>query len=288
VDFQHLRRSWEVFATDDPLFAIVTAPGKNGNRWDPDEFFELGRREVQDVFAALGRHGLDPPRSRALDFGCGVGRLTRFFADHFETAIGVDVSSRMVELARGYAPGPGGPVYAHNPRPDLALFADGTFDLVFSTLVLQHMRPDYAMGYVAEFVRLLSPEGVAMFSLPNRGPDPEPSAVPAPVDPRPAALVSRLRHSAARGVTSARELVGAAVRRVEGALHGVPEGPAPPVLPEAAEHYRSTATMEMFAVPVDRVVATICGAGGAVAAVDDLPFVPGYEAKVYYATRLGT
>jgi hypothetical protein len=46
--------------------------------------------------------------------------------------------------------------------------------------------------------------------------------------------------------------------------------------------------MEMHVVPVDVVVATICAAGGAVAVVDDIPFVPGWEAKVYYATRLGT
>jgi hypothetical protein len=72
-------------------------------------------------------------------------------------------------------------------------------------------------------------------------------------------------------------------------LHGVPEGaPAAPVQPEAAENYRSAATMEMFAVPVDDVMSTITAAGGAVAAVDDLPFVPGDAANMYYATRLRT
>jgi hypothetical protein len=44
--------------------------------------------------------------------------------------------------------------------------------------------------------------------------------------------------------------------------------------------------MEMYAVPVDEVMRTVSEAGGVVVAVDDIPFVPGYEAKMYYATRL--
>jgi SAM-dependent methyltransferase len=297
VDFHHLRRSWEEFAATDPLFAIVTAPGKDGNRWDPDEFFAHGRREVQEVLADLAAHGLDPPRARALDFGCGVGRLTRFFADHFETVVGVDVSGRMVELARGYAPPIGGPIYVHNPRQDLALFGDGSFDFVFSTLALQHMRPDYALAYVAEFIRLLSPPGVAMFSLPNLKPEDEPLSAPAPPDvPEPAAgwrarsldLLPRVRGGAARRMTLAREHASAALRRMERGLSGpVPHrlnGVAPEA-PDARDGF--VATMEMHAVPVDEVVATICGAGGTVVAADDIPFPAGYEARMYYAMRLG-
>jgi SAM-dependent methyltransferase len=298
VDFQHLRRSWEEMATVDPLYAIVTAPGKQGNRWDPEEFFSHGRREVGEVLASLAAQGLDPPRGRALDFGCGVGRLTRFFADHFETVVGVDVSGRMIELARGYAPPTGGPVYVHNPRQDLALFADGSFDFVFSTLVLQHMHPDFAMAYVGEFIRLLSPAGVAMFTLPTRMPDDEPASAPAPPEAAVVAagwrersrdLLPRLRRVAARGVTVARRLVGEAVRRVERRLYGRVPQPLDGVAPwEPDGQDGFVATMEMHVVPVDVVVATICAAGGAVAVVDDIPFVPGWEAKVYYATRLGT
>jgi SAM-dependent methyltransferase len=298
VDFHHLRRSWEEFAATDPLFAIVTAPDKHGNRWDPAEFFELGRRDVEQALAGLAGHGLDPPRGRALDFGCGVGRLTRYFADHFDTVVGVDVSGRMIELAREYAPPPGGPVYVQNTRQDLALFADGSFDLVFSTLVLQHMRPDYAMGYVAEFIRLLSPGGVAMFSLPNHEPDAAP--VPSPALPETAAmrarqwrarsrdLLPRVRTGAAKGVTLAREHAGAAIRRVERTLYGPVPQPLDGVAPwEPDGQDGFVATMEMYAVPVEEVVMTISAAGGAVVAADDIPFPAGYQAKMYYATRLG-
>jgi len=51
--------------------------------------------------------------------------------------------------------------------PDLRRFRDATFDLVFSYLVLQHL-PGTALieSYVREFIRLLTPGGVAVFQLP--------------------------------------------------------------------------------------------------------------------------
>ena len=39
-------------------------------------------------------------RDRALDFGCGVGRLTRALGTRFESALGVDISAGMIEQAR--------------------------------------------------------------------------------------------------------------------------------------------------------------------------------------------
>jgi hypothetical protein len=202
----------------------------------------------------------------------------------------------MVELARGYAAPTGGPIYVHNPRQDLRLFADGSFDFVFSTLVLQHMRPDYALGYIAEFIRILSPEGVAMFSLTNRTPEDGPSSAPAlPEPPKAAAewrarlhhLLPRLRAGAARAVTLIRERTGAAVRRMERRLYGPVPQPLDGVAPwEPDGQDGFVATMEMYAVPVDEVVTTICRAGGAVVAADDIAFPAGYEAKMYYATRV--
>ena len=42
---RRLQRSWERFGRVDPLWAIVTWPGKKGNKWDPEEFFQTGEAE---------------------------------------------------------------------------------------------------------------------------------------------------------------------------------------------------------------------------------------------------
>ncbi len=39
---------------------------------------------------------------KALDFGCGVGRLTQALADYFNEVAGVDVSPTMVNKALEY------------------------------------------------------------------------------------------------------------------------------------------------------------------------------------------
>lgn len=53
---------------------------------------------------------------RALDFGCGAGRSTRFLKTHGFEAIGIDISADMVRLAR-----------ERDPQGDYHVIADGDF-----------------------------------------------------------------------------------------------------------------------------------------------------------------
>jgi SAM-dependent methyltransferase len=49
----------------------------------------------------------------------------------------------------------------------LTLLGDRLFDLIYTDLVLQHLPPDISVRYIAEFLRVLSPEGVLVFQLPS-------------------------------------------------------------------------------------------------------------------------
>src|SRR4051812_46865197 len=89
---------------------------------------------------------------RALDFGCGVGRLTQALARHFTHVTGIDISEQMLDLARQYNRHGERVEYALNTRPDLSQWPDHTFDFVYSIITLQHMEPVYARRYIAEFV----------------------------------------------------------------------------------------------------------------------------------------
>jgi SAM-dependent methyltransferase len=55
-----------------------------------------------------------------------------------------------------------------NERDDLSLFDDQSFDFVLSVIVLQHMPPELAKKYIAEFVRVLRSGGLAYFQIPSR------------------------------------------------------------------------------------------------------------------------
>jgi SAM-dependent methyltransferase len=168
MDLKSLGWHWEKFARTDPLWAIITWPEKKGGKWDPAEFFATGRREIGDVMTYLAGLGLAHVRRRALDFGCGAGRLTQALADHYEGAVGLDISPTMVRLARRYNRFGKRCRYVINRRSHLACLEGDGFDLIYTNIVLQHMEPRYSLGYVREFLRFLTPPGVLVFQLPSQ------------------------------------------------------------------------------------------------------------------------
>ena len=163
-----LQQDWTRLGAEDPLWAVYVAPGTRGGKWDVEAFFALGRREVDTAIGALESLGLAPERRRALDFGCGVGRLSQALAAHLDEVIGVDLAPSMLAKARELDRSAGRVRFVLNQEPDLALVPTGTVDIVYSSLVLQHLPPDLARTYLREFVRVLTPGGVAIFQVASR------------------------------------------------------------------------------------------------------------------------
>jgi SAM-dependent methyltransferase len=168
VSLDQLQDDWTRLGAEDPLWAVYVAPGTKGGKWDVDAFFALGRREVDGVFAEFTRLGLAPGRRRALDFGCGVGRLSQALAEHVDQVVGVDISPTMLEKARELDRSGGRCSYLLNEASDLGVIDSGSVDVVYSSLVLQHMPPEFARGYLREFARVLAPGGVAAFQVASR------------------------------------------------------------------------------------------------------------------------
>ena len=132
-------------------------------------FLAAGEHEVLDVFAALDAWGIEVPRGRALDFGCGVGRLTLALASRFDAVVGVDLSAAMLENARRLA---GGRVEDRR-RETPALLGEerGGFDVVLSFIALQHVSSRTALvAYVDALTQALRPGGVGAPQVPARVP----------------------------------------------------------------------------------------------------------------------
>lgn len=167
MTLEHTRRVFEQLGRDDPLYAVLTRPGYQGNQWDPEAFFENGREEIDSLLRDLRRLDVPVRFGRALDFGCGVGRLSQALAQHFEQVVGVDISATMIEAAQRYDRFPDSVRYLVNTTGDLAAFEDDSFDFIFTTKTLQHIPPQHALNYVREFMRVLRPAGVAVFQFRN-------------------------------------------------------------------------------------------------------------------------
>jgi SAM-dependent methyltransferase len=100
MNVNDMARNWTRWGQQDPQWAVLTHPGKEQNRWDPTEFLATRESTVQQSIDWLDREGLSFPRGLALDVGCGVGRLTRALARHFEFVHGVDIPPSIMPFER--------------------------------------------------------------------------------------------------------------------------------------------------------------------------------------------
>lgn len=94
---------------------------------------------------------------RVLDAGCGTGYLTRKLAGRGASVVGVDLSDRMIEIARRSAPDLDLRV---DSVTELATLNDAEFDLLISNYVLMDV-PDLE-STITSFARVLRPRGAAV------------------------------------------------------------------------------------------------------------------------------
>ena len=110
----------------------------------------------------------------AIDFGCGVGRLSRALAGRFERVYGVDAAPTMVARGRELNGDRPNLELLLNQEPRLPRFADGSISFVYTTLVLQHITYPESLRYLDELLRVLKPGGIAMFQTPTLDRTPRP------------------------------------------------------------------------------------------------------------------
>jgi SAM-dependent methyltransferase len=98
-----------------------------------------------------------------LDVGCNTGYGTIRFLPLANRVVGVDVSPRAIEAARERAVD-GRPEFVQTSGFDLP-FPDGSFDLVTSFQVLEHV-PD-PLVFLRQLARVMRPGGVVILATPN-------------------------------------------------------------------------------------------------------------------------
>lgn len=149
-----MRTTWDAAADSDRVEHYVGDPG-------------TARSELESLFSRLGG---DPRGGTCVEVGCGFGRMTSVLAERFDRVVALDVSPRMLELARAT-------VTAANVQLELvsgsslAPVEDGTADALVCYLVLQHLpRREAVEVYLREFARVLAPGGQAYAQLPVLAP----------------------------------------------------------------------------------------------------------------------
>src|SRR5579875_2814649 len=133
---ERMRKDWNDRAREDAHYYV--AFGRRDQ--DEDEILATAKEIVASVEWELRHMGpvRNPRALRALEIGCGPGRLMRPLSHTFGEIHGVDVSDEMVRLARERLRDvPHAHVHATDGS-SLAQFADESFDMVYSYAVFQH------------------------------------------------------------------------------------------------------------------------------------------------------
>jgi cyclopropane fatty-acyl-phospholipid synthase-like methyltransferase len=125
----------------------------------PEEFFQTGEDQVEALLARADDFWDHRPSISALDFGCGMGRLTRALAERFVWVTGLDISHRMIELAKTYDVRPTYRVMDLNP-PALK-----PVDFLISVFVLQHLPSTLARDYLETFPSWLNNTGLGAVQI---------------------------------------------------------------------------------------------------------------------------
>ncbi len=137
----------------------------------PDESVQLrftgsaGDHTLQEAFLAyllfkeIVREHLGRPCESVLDFGCGWGRIIRFFLKDIEPANlwGVDCYPEMIDICRQTNHWSRFEVV--EPFPPATL-PSKTFDLIYCYSVFSHLSEQAHQAWLAEFCRILKPGGL--------------------------------------------------------------------------------------------------------------------------------
>ena len=91
--FNHIQNTWSYLGKTEPHWSVLSAENfKQDNISQTINLFnETGKNEVSKLFASLDRNQLDYKSFKsAIEYGCGVGRVTRWLAEKFEVVYGYD------------------------------------------------------------------------------------------------------------------------------------------------------------------------------------------------------
>jgi len=154
-------KAWKRWGQLDPYFGVLADQRFARRNIDRhrDEFFVSGKECISHLLRRFESHFGELRRGRALDHGCGVGRLTLPLADHFSNVVALDVSPNMLAEAKANA-ARADLANAHFALADDDLSsATGEFDFVNSHMVLQHVPVRRGLPILFRLIDKVRPGG---------------------------------------------------------------------------------------------------------------------------------
>ena len=123
---------------------------------------EILQQVTDEIVTLLNEWGLLGPDRRALEIGCGIGRMQAALASRVAEAHGIDISPKMIAAARRRCAGMPNVHFAVSSGRDLDGFPDASFDLILAVDSFPYIHQaglSLVERYFEEAARVLVPDG---------------------------------------------------------------------------------------------------------------------------------
>ena len=169
---------WEWFGKNQPYFGVlIEAKYRNEQltKHAKKDFFLTGKAHVDFILETIKEHfDTDFTIKRALDFGCGVGRLTIPLSAACKQVVGVDASPSMLQEATKNARGMGAENIEFLLADDnLSTLGSESFDFINSFIVFQHIPLNRGYHLLRRLLSLLNEGGIAVLHFTYSTPTPD-------------------------------------------------------------------------------------------------------------------
>lgn len=128
---------------------------------DEKQLSELGRADAERILPLINES------SKLLDVGCGVGRVESFLSSRCQSIDAIDVSARMISIARNRTLPASNLRFSKANATSLNSFSTEAFDLCFSFHCLEHMDKERAWLALKEIYRVSKRGGIAYLHFPS-------------------------------------------------------------------------------------------------------------------------
>ena len=161
--------TWRRLGAEEPYYGVLISEKfrrKNFNDALKEEFFQTGEKHIEEVLTQSKRaFGDGLALGRALDFGCGVGRLTIPLAQCFDEVTAVDISPAMLEEAQKNCSERRIENVTFMLSDDALSQVEGAYDFINAYIVFEHIEAVRGIRIIRRLLGLLGPGGVAAIDL---------------------------------------------------------------------------------------------------------------------------
>ena len=170
--FVRTQEIWTQLGEDEPYWSVLSDNrflSENIGEEEIREFYENGKENVKQIVATLIRNGMADKEEELkncdiTEIGCGCGRITGSLANVFHHVTAVDISKGNLAVAKN--------TISNNNVMFQMISVDEyrklpKADVVYSYLVLQHNCPPVIEYMIDTMLKMLKPQGIAMFQVPT-------------------------------------------------------------------------------------------------------------------------